>query len=127
MSLETELKSYLRSYAGLVALISTRTYLNKAPQQVIAPYCVFRKAGNERMYSHQGFSSLSKAQIEVNCYAETYLQAKAVADQVTAVMEAWPDANSSVQSAFQTDEQDLTFEDSTELHHILLDFAVMYG
>lgn len=127
MSMETELKTYLRAHAGLVALVGARTYPGKAPQQVEKPYCVYRKSGNERMYSHQGNSGLDKAQIEVNCYAETYLQAKAVADQVTAAMEAWPGANSKVQSAFQVDEQDLTFEDDAELHHILVDFVVMYG
>jgi len=127
MSLETDLYSYLSTYASLTSLISTRIYPSKAPQEVASPYCVFRKDGNERMYSHQGFSGLSKPSIEVNCYAETYLQAKAVADQVTAAMEAWPGVNASVQSVFQEDEQDLTFEDSTELHHILLEFSVMYG
>ena len=127
MSLETELKTYLRAYAGLVALVGTRTYPSKAPQEVAKPYCVFLKGGNKRVYSHQGFSGISQAVLEINCYAETHLQAKAVADQVTAAMEAWPEVNASAQSVFQENEQDLTFEDSTELHRIWQEYSIMYG
>lgn len=128
MSMETELKTYLRAHAGLVALVGQRIYpYGKAPQEVAKPYCVFSKKGNKRVRSHQGYSGLSEVAIEVNCYAETGLQAEAVMEQVTEAVESWPGVNQRAQSAKQDDEQDLTFEDEAELHHRWAEFSIMYG
>lgn len=123
--IEEDLYSYLSTYAGLVALVDTRIYPLVGPQKVTAPYCTYQKISPGRMYSHSGFSGLSKPRMQVSCYGSTYAQVKAVAAQVIAAVEAWPGA-SNIQAAFVENELDM-YDPETGLYHVPVDFFVQYG
>jgi hypothetical protein len=125
VSIESDLYSYLSTYAGLIPLVGDRIYPLVAPQSVQAPYCTYQKISSGRQYSHSGFSNLSRPRMQVSCFAPTYLQAKAVAIQVIAAIEAWP-GSGSVQAAFTENEQDL-YDPDTKLYYIPVDFFVYYG
>ena len=126
--IEEDLYSHLSTYAGLTALVGDRVYPVAAPQGIKPPFCVFLKVSNQRQYSHQGFSNLEQARLQVSCYADDPLEAKQVAAQVTAAMEAWPGVNVKAQAVFQDDETDLHDEyQSTGLYHVSVDFLVWYG
>ena len=127
MSLETDLYSYLSTYAGLTALVSTRIYpIGEVPQKVNAPYCVYMLVSNERVYSHNGFSKLQESRIQISVYSATNLLAKQIRDQMILAMEAWESASTSVQSCEYAGEQDF-YESEIQLKHIPIDFIVEYG
>ena len=125
MSVEADLYAYLSTYAGLTELVGTRVYPLVAPQAVKESYCTYQKISPGRKYSHGGFSNLSRPRIQVNCYATTYAQAKAIAVQVIAAVEAWPGA-SNIQAAFVENEIDM-YDPDTELYQVPVDFFVYYG
>ena len=125
MGIESDLYGYLSTYAGLTALISTRIYPLVAPQNVTKPYCTYQKISLERKYSHGGYSGLQRPRLQVSCYAETYEQSRAVADQVIAALEAWPGA-ANIQAVFIENEIDL-YDPDTGLQYIPVDFFCYYG
>lgn len=124
--LEDALYSYLSGYAGLTALVDKRIYPFLAPQGVSAPYCVYSKIGNQRQYSHDGYSTLQRPRVQISCFAATYVTAHAIAEQIVAAMEAWPDTNADVQVVFEENEID-DYEPDTKLHHAAVDFFIWYG
>lgn len=124
--IEEDLYSHLSTFTGLTALVGDRVYPVTAPQTVQAPFCVFFKVSDARIYSHQGFSGLERVRVQISCYAETYLEAKQVAEQVTAAMEAWLAANVKVQASFQENELDM-YDSETGLYHVPVDFFIWYG
>ena len=126
MTIQSALYSQLSTYAGLIALVSTRTYPGAAPDTVADPYCVFFQVSRRPVYTHQGATGLSEYRMQVSCFAKTYDSVKAIAAQVELAMEAWMAANSNVQACFLDDEQDINEEES-EYYHVPLDFLVQYG
>jgi len=125
MSLITDVYTRLTTYAGLVALISTRVYAVEAPANITDPYCVYMQVSSDRRYSHGGYSNLQKSRIQVSCYAPTYEASKTVAVQVIAAVESWPSVNVTIGAAFVQNEIDM-FEDETGLYHTPVDFLVWY-
>lgn len=125
MSIETELYTYLSTYAGLTALVSTRIYPLVAPQKIQEPYCTFQKISSSRQYSHGGYSGLQRPRMQVTCYAPTYEAAKAISVQVIAAVEAWPGA-ANIQATFVENETDL-YNPDTELYQVPVDFFCYYG
>lgn len=126
MSIEEDLYAYMSTYAGLTELVGTRIYPLVAPQNVQKPYCTYQKISTGRQYSHSGYSGLQRPRMQVSCYAETYSQAKAVAAQVVAAVEAWSAANARVQAALQENEQDF-YDEETKLYYVPVDIFCYYG
>ena len=48
LTIEEGLEYYLTHYAGLTALISTRTYLNRIPQKATIPCLTFQRISTPR-------------------------------------------------------------------------------
>ena len=120
------LYTYLSTYAGLIALTSTRIYPVDGLEQCAKPYIVYAVISEIRHYCHGGYSNLSEYRVQISCYGDTLASARAVADQVVTAMDAWPAANANVQASFF--ENDLyIFEENTKLHHIPVDYKVAYG
>lgn len=124
--IEEDLYSHFSTYSGLTSLVGTRIYPIVAPQNVKAPYCVYSKASNQREYAHDGFCNLARSRMQVSCFADDPLEAKQIAGQVTAAMEAWPAVNAKAQAVLQQNESD-GYGDTTGLFHIPLDFIIFYG
>lgn len=126
MSVEIDLYAHLSIYAGLTALIDSRIYPLKAPQEVTVPYCVYQIISEQRFYSHGGFSNLSRLRMQISAYGNTELQVSQVAEQVIMSMEAWPSANANVQASQQENTFN-AYEDITGLFYMPIDFFVFYG
>jgi hypothetical protein len=117
--MEQALYTRLSTYAGLVALVSTRIYPLVAPQNATKPYITYSRISTQREYSYSGYSNLQRVRFQISCYAETYAAAKAIAIQVMAAVEAW----TAVQAAFVENQTDL-FEKETKLYHVPVDIFV---
>ena len=115
MSLEIALFNKLKD----VNLVSNRVYAVKAPQGVDKPYIVYSKVSNQREYSHDGFADLSRARMQVSCYADSYGSAKQVAEEVISTLEGWENVS------FLVNEQDL-YEEDTGIYHVPVDFFIWY-
>lgn len=122
MSLITDLKTYIGSYAGLTALISNRLYPMMLPQEPTLPAATYLIADDPQNYSHSG-ASWRQARVQFDCFASTYLAAHGVADQVEAAVNAWHQINSSYTS-FQLTCRDM--EESPELsrYRVMVEVSV---
>lgn len=79
MSLITDIKVYVGSYAGVTTLISDRLYPIMLPQEPTLPAATYLIVDDPQTYSHSG-TSWRQARVQFDCYASTYLTAHAVAD-----------------------------------------------
>jgi hypothetical protein len=128
MSLKASLYTYLSTYAGLTALIGTRIYPSgDVPQGPVIPYCVYSRPNSERVYSHQGFSSLTDDNLQINCYSTTTLSVEAIEAQVIAAIEAWPATNGSVQAAFVDNVVGDLYDPQTELQFSAIEISIAHS
>jgi len=117
--IEQSLETYLKNYADLTALVGTRIYPAKLPQNFTPPAITYSRISSSRYYSHSGPSGLARPRFQLSCWAEHYGEAKQVAEQVRAALEAWP-ATKTVQAAFVVNELD-GYEPETKLYHVPVD------
>jgi len=87
MLLEEGLTAYLKAYAGLNALISTRVYWQDFPKGATLPCLTFTRITTPRDLTHDSSGStgdLAHPRFEFDAWAATEASAKAIIDQVRA-------------------------------------------
>ena len=88
-SLEAGLVSYLQNYAGLTALISTRTYGMRIPQSATLPCLVVTRISTPRILTHQtsgATGDLISPRFQIDAWAETQSSTKSITEQVRAAL-----------------------------------------
>ena len=89
MSIETDFRALLAGYAGLTALVGTRIAFNAVPDGSAFPLVVFG-ASHARSLGINNSLQADQCTLLVMCWAETPVQADAVADQVVAAVATAP-------------------------------------
>jgi hypothetical protein len=91
LTIEQGLEYYLTHYAGLIALISTRTYLNRIPQGTVIPCLTFQRISTPRVLSHDtsGMTGTAYPRFHFDSWAISYASAKAINDQVRAALNGY--------------------------------------
>lgn len=88
MTPEEAVQTRLRSLAAITALVSTRVYVDKAPQDPTFPFIRITLVDDTSDYHLRGESGLKRAHVQVESYAkevsgvDPYALAAAVADAV---------------------------------------------
>jgi len=82
------LYSYLTTFPGLAALIGTRCYPVKLPQEPTLPALTYQRVSDAPEYSHDPGASY-RPRMQITCWAGTYAGAEALATQVNLASEAW--------------------------------------
>jgi hypothetical protein len=109
MSIESDFRALLAANAGVAALVSTRIAQNAVPAGSLMPLIVFG-AVHDRTLSLDNTLQADRCQLVTQCWAETAVQADAVADAVVAAVATAPAAACAVvleRSASFDAEQDL--------------------
>lgn len=120
---------------GLFIFLSTartsagnRVYPRKLPQGAILPALAYFKVSGGISYTSSGESSLKTPRYQLNCWGDTYLAARTLAEEVKALLSAYKGAmgNETVTAAFIEDEQD---DDSpeTEKELVRLDIIIHHN
>jgi hypothetical protein len=131
------LYTILSGFAGLTALVSTRIYPRRAPQEVTAPYVIFQRISTIRDHSHSGPSGLANPRYQFDAYAATPEEADAISDQIRLALDGYTGTVTSgespalfpdvwIQGIFAEDERDITFDDKAELHRTSSDFFIFH-
>lgn len=112
------IRAQLMASAPVVAQISTRLSAGKLPPNSEFPAAVFTVVSAVPQLSFTGTvdTRLQYNRVQVSVFALTYLQARIAFDAIDAVI-------SDLANADKESDRDL-YEDETELHHIVGDFAV---
>lgn len=114
MSIETDFRALLASHAPLVALVGTRVAQNVVAQGAATPFVAYTA---QHDYSHTlaGTLTADTCILTVQCWADTSLQADAVADAcVAALALAAPDTGATVITRASG------YDDTMDLHATVL-------
>lgn len=87
--MEENLISLLLSDSGLSALVSSRIHPGSLPQGATLPAIVMNRISGAPQYSDEGETGLNEARVQLDCWADTYSQAKLVARAVIARLSAF--------------------------------------
>ena len=132
--LEEGLTSYLRAYAGLTALISTRVYIMKIPQSATLPCLTYQRISTPRILTHDSSGAagdLASPRFQFDAWATTYKSAKAITDQVRAALNGKTGEIGSAPSAYTIraaliEDEGPTFDPEVELYRSRSDYFIWH-
>ena len=76
------LPAALNTDATLAALVGTRIYPLKRPQNCALPAITYQRISAPRVTSHSGDSGLLNPRYQFNCWSESYLEARSMAERL---------------------------------------------
>ena len=82
MAVDAIIYARLTTFAGLIALVSTRTYPLVVPPGATFPLCVYSRVSDVPLTELSGPIMLREARYQVSCYSLTRSEALAIAEQV---------------------------------------------
>ena len=86
MSIEPKILAYVRTN---VPLVNNRVEFVDAPQNTERPYITFAELAPGRVYSHGGFSDLSRQAWRFHVWADDYVTCREVSQELTDALESW--------------------------------------
>jgi hypothetical protein len=91
LTIEQGLEYYLTHYVGLIALISTRIYINRIPQNSTIPCLTFQRISTPRVITQEtrGMAGLAYPRFQFDSWSWVYVSAKAINDQVRAALNGY--------------------------------------
>jgi hypothetical protein len=118
MTIETLVYGRLTTYSGISA-ITTRVYPMLLPQSPTYEALTYQKISNTEQ---KGTSTLKDARFQLNCWAQTYGEAHALAAQVKIAFEEWHDLDQTpgVNMARVVGETD-EYDDDVEVYRVIID------
>lgn len=124
--IEEVLHTRLSGFAGLATLVGDRVYPNIMPQNVTLPAVSFRRVTSRRERAMVADPGIVRGRFQFDAWASTYDAARDVREQIRLALERWDTTvDTAVDTIFVESEVDL-YEDDTEIHHLVIDFEVIY-
>ncbi|KKM71084.1 hypothetical protein LCGC14_1434230 [marine sediment metagenome] len=126
-----DLYKHLVDDAAVAALVGSRVYPAKLPQNVVLPSLSYLQLGSERSAHTGGSSGLVSATIQISCWASTYLESKSLAEAVRLSLETFVGelggggGRTNVQGAFISNESEF-FESTVKAYRTDLDFEIWH-
>jgi hypothetical protein len=84
--IEEGIVAYLTTYPALVALQSTRLYPVTLPQSPTLPCMKFQRVSGPLEYTHSGQSAWAEARFQFDCWGDTPLIAKQLAQSLKSAL-----------------------------------------
>jgi hypothetical protein len=130
MIFEQALMTYLLDQSAITALVNTKIYFTRAPQDVDQPYIVVFKVSGPRVHSHDGGSGLANPQFQLSIFASSYGTAKEIAAAIQSALQGYTGTMGGGSGVFvgncmYVNEVD-QYEVETELHHIAVDYEFFH-
>ena len=127
MSLASSRYSQLSAYAGLTALVSTRIYPNRAPQDATLPYVVYFRVGGSREQAFTNAVGATGVRMQFSAFAAAYIDADAVRAQVRAALLAYVTSGGVTVHEVALESDLDQYENDTFLHHCLTEAVLLVG
>lgn len=108
MSFEADFRSAILAGSGVAALVGDRVNWAELPAARPRPLIALWNITRPGDYTMDGPSGLEQAFIQIDCWADTYLEASTLADTVKAALEALNDTvgSTQIQGVFFTGRRD---------------------
>lgn len=98
--IESALRALVLADSAVSALIGTRLYPQKLPQDPTYPAATYQRIDGPRLYDHGGATGLAEGRFQFDVWATTYSSAKAVAAAVRAALSGYSGTTGGVEIAF---------------------------
>lgn len=122
--------NHLLGFSGLTALVGNRIKWNVRPQAGLLPALVLQVISNIPDYGMSGETLLSSSRVQIDIWAEGYLQSLNIRDQVKECLSGLREEMSGVeiQGSFLIDERQSyeAAEETSRLHRVSMDFNIWY-
>ena len=131
LAIEAALRAYLLEDVALAALIGTRIYPVVMPQKPDLPAVTYLRVTGSRVHSNDGPSGLSSPRFQFDCWALTYLGARAVAEALRLRLDGFKGliggspARHDIQGVFFETEREF-YESETKLYRHSGDYFIHY-
>ena len=89
--IESDVRAYLLTDPDITALIGTRIYPERFPQDSEMPTITYQRIFGTEGIDHQGPSGLGRARLQFDCWASTYGGAAGLCDEVRKALRVYPD------------------------------------
>lgn len=129
MTIEDGLVALLLADSGVSALVGTRIYPLKLPQDDGLPAIRFQRISGERVRTLDGPTGLVRPRIQIDAYGKTYAEAKAVAEAVEALLDGYsgPAGTDQIEAVSLETDRDLDENPlGEEAARVSMDFFVSY-
>lgn len=131
-SIDESLVDILEAASAVTALASTRIYPLYARQTAVKPFIVYQRISSVREHSHSGPSSLARPRFQFRCAANTYGEARQLADAVRGALDGYKGTVASVEIGSITFENEIDVEEVADdsqstVYSSILDFYVWHG
>jgi hypothetical protein len=120
VSLESDLFTKLSTHGGLSALVGTRIYPNRLPDNPTLPACVYQRISTLNHLA-SGDVPLIRARMQIDCWSDSYVTAGNVAVQVHAALDMA--SSSGLEASIPEDEDDM-YDTDAQLHRKRIDFFI---
>jgi hypothetical protein len=130
-TLDEGLYTYLSTFAGLTALVSTRVYAFKLPQGATLPAVTFQRISTPRSLTHDTSgvgNDLARPRFQFDAWATTYSSAKAISDQIRAALNGKKGtiATGVTINAAMVEDERPAFEPETNIYQISCDYFIWH-
>ena len=128
MSVEGAIFTQATTHAGLSALISTRAYLARGPQNPTLPILVFTRVSSEREHAMGSDANPTHARFQLMAMADDAGEVRDVADQVKLAFDRWSGTvDGTVIQGTLRDGADLDlYDDTTKTYMAAIDMMIHY-
>ena len=127
MTIEEGLYSYLSTNVGVSALVSTRIYPGTLPQNWTNPAISYQRISGVRVRNLSGPAGRATPRIQIDCWAESYSGAKALATAVRSAMDGYAGLMGSTRVGSVVLESDLDFyEPDIAVYRVSMDFWISH-
>ncbi len=125
---EKALVTILKADSAVAALVVTRVFFADAPQTPPVPFILMTRIGTQYVHSLNSNAGLSRARIQLDCYAKTQKEARSVGQAVKTALDTFRgiDSDVTIQAVLLLDSMD-GFDESPELRRVTQDYHVWYN
>lgn len=124
MTPEVVLHTHLLADPSVAGIVGTRIYPKELPQTATLPALSYHVVFARGTYSYTGPSTLVRARVQMDAWANTYAQAVSLTEAVRRALV--PFSNETVQGAFCTSTFDVP-EPVPNVHHRAADYLVCFN
>ncbi len=125
MIIEEALRTYVIGVTAVSALIGSRFYPLRIPENPTYPAVTYQRISGPRIRSHTGPSNLAYPRFQLDCYGATYLSAKASATALRVALDGYKGLMGTVAvgSVLLMDDRD-DYDPATRIWRVSLDFII---
>ena len=125
-TLQGTLRARVLADTGVAALLGTRLYAMRLPENVVLPAATFQRISSRYIGAHNGPSGVAAMRYQFTAFAMSYNEAVELADAMRVALDGWhsPAAGlNNIQAAYAEGELDL-YEPETARYFVPLDVMI---